>query len=149
MKNDPLSADIIGALIDGFAGQSLKSVQVDFDGPCLPPNGVGAEGPIVLVLGNDTAGNGVIAVATCAAPSKAVPLSNGFTRETFNVDAFTTVLSTGPTLNPVVKIIGLDIETTGLPAPLYVTNIKVNGTTTAFDTDPADRVGCIPIFSPF
>ena len=52
--------DIEGAFIDGFAGEPLGSVQIDFKGQCLPPNSsVVPEGPNISVIGNDAYGNGV------------------------------------------------------------------------------------------
>jgi len=142
--------DIEGAFIDGFAGEPLQSVQIDLKGQCLPPNSsVVPEGPNISVIGNDAYGNGVLAVANCTVPSSATVLTNGFTRETFGNEVFETVQSTGATLNQIVKIIGLDIEVSGLSEPLYMRNIRVNNHDVAFDLKPQDQVGCLDIYSPF
>lgn len=144
--------DIVGALIDGYLDKVLHSVQVDFKGPCLPPNSSNVpEGPNVFALGNDAFGNGVLAIANCESPSSQTSVGHGFTQELFLADAFQTVLTTDPGQNfyPLVKLIGLDIEVSGNSTPLYVKGIRVNGTTTSFDTKPKDQLGCLPIFSPF
>lgn len=142
--------DIVGAFVDGYAGTTFGSISVDFKGPCLPANAaVVPEGPNIFVIGNDAYGNGVLAVGNCTEPAQQSQLKNGFTREVFTIEALETVLSTGPTFYPLVKIIGLDIEASGLSEPLLVRNIRVNNQAPVYDVNPSDQIGCLPIYSPF